>query len=183
MSIHATRRFAAVLALVALTTSCSSDAITGPPAAEPDPVVSEGLLSGIGGLIGGVVDDLLACRVDESATSTAVIGPDGGTIRVGLHSLYVPPGALAENVEITATAPAGDRVELQLLPHGLQFERRTALRMSYAECGAVRGLLLRIAYVDDDRRTILEVLPSIPNLLRREVYGTTDHFSSYMLAY
>jgi hypothetical protein len=180
MSIPATRRVAAVIALVALTTSCSSDAITS-PAAETEPEVSE--LLGIGGLIGGVVDELLACRVDESATSTAVIGPDGGTIRVGRHSLYVPPGALTESVEITATAPAGDRVELQLLPHGLQFERRTALRMSYAECGAVRGLLLRIAYVDDDRRTILEVLPSIPNLLRREVYGTTDHFSSYMLAY
>ncbi len=180
MWIPATRRVAAVIALVALTTSCSSDAITS-PAAETEPEVSE--LLGIGGLIGGVVDELLACRVDESATSTAVIGPDGGTIRVGRHSLYVPPGALTESVEITATAPAGDRVELQLLPHGLQFERRTALRMSYAECGAVRGLLLRIAYVDDDRRTILEVLPSIPNLLRREVYGTTDHFSSYMLAY
>lgn len=183
MSILATRRLAAVLALAALTTSCSSDAITGPPAAEPEPVVSEGLLDGIGGLIGGVVDELLACRVDESATTTQVIGRDGGTIHVGRHSIYIPRDALTENVEITATAPAGDRVELQLLPHGLQFERRTVLRMSYAECGVVRGILLRIVYVDDDRQTILEVLPSIPNLLRREVYGTTDHFSSYMLAY
>ena len=178
----ATRRIAAVLVLAALTTSCSSDAITG-PAAEPQPTVSNGLLDGIGGLIGGAVDELLTCRVDQTVTSTESIGPDGGTIHVGRHSLYVPPGALSESVEITATAPAGDRVELELLPHGLEFQRRTALRMSYAECGAVRGLLLRIAYVGEDGRTILEVLPSIPNLLRREVYGTTDHFSSYMLAY
>lgn len=182
MTMHATRRLAAVLALAALTTSCSSDAITGPPD-EPQPTVSNGLLDGLGGLIGGAVDELLACRVDETRSSTEVIGPDGGTIHVGRHSLYIPPGALSENVEITATAPAGDRVEVEFLPHGLQFQRQTALRMSYAECGLVRGLLLRIAYVDDDGRTILEVLPSIPNLLRREVYGTTDHFSSYMLAY
>lgn len=183
MSISAMRRVAALFTLVALTTSCSSDAITGPPAAEPQPAVSNGLLDGIGGLIGGVVEELLTCQVAESATSTEVIGPEGGTIHVGRHAVHIPSGALTENVEITATAPAGDRVELQLLPHGQQFQRRATLSMSYAECGAVRGLLLRIAYVADDGQTILEVLPSIPNLWRREVYGTTDHFSSYMLAY
>ncbi|HEX6059167.1 MAG TPA: hypothetical protein VFZ11_09130 [Gemmatimonadaceae bacterium] len=179
MHLAAARRHAALVALVALSASCSPDAATGPAAAEA-PTVASPLL---GGLIGGVVDELLACRVTESATTTQVVGPEGGTIVVGRHSLHIPSGALQEQVEITATAPAGDRVELQLFPHGLQFERRTLLRMSYAECGAVRGLLLRIAYVDDDGRTILEVLPSVVDLLRREVYGTTDHFSSYMLAY
>lgn len=179
MHLAAARRHAALLALVAFSASCSPDAATG-PAPVQEPAVESPFL---GGLIGGVVDELLACRVDESASTTQVVGPEGGTIVVGRHSLHIPSGALQEQVEITATAPAGDRVELQLLPHGLRFERRTVLRMSYAECGAVRGLLLRIAYVDDDRRTILEVLPSVVNLLRREVYGTTDHFSSYMLAY
>lgn len=180
MTIPAARRFAALLVLVASVTSCSHDAITGPP----QPTSADGLLGiGIGGLIGGVVDELLTCRVDETVTSTKVIGPDGGTIHVGPHSLHIPSGALTQSVEITATAPAGDRVELQFLPHGLQFQRRTALRMSYAECGLVRGLLLRIAYVDPETESILEVLPSVPDLLRQQVYGTTDHFSSYMLAY
>ena len=175
------RRAAAFLALVAVATSCSGDSITAPAA---PPEVNPGLLDGgLIGQIGGAVDDLLSCRVDQTISTTQSVGPEGGTITVGRHSLLIPAGALRETVEITATAPAGEHVELRFAPHGIEFERRVVLRMSYAECGLVRGLLLRIAYVDAEKLESLEVLPSLPDLLRRQVYGTTDHFSSYMLAY
>jgi hypothetical protein len=177
------RRAAALLALVAVAASCSGDSLTA-PAPDAHPEVHPGLLDGglIGG-IGGAVDDLLSCRVAATSSTTQSVGPEGGTITVGRHSLVIPAGALRETVEITATAPAGEHVELRFAPHGLVFDRRVALRMSYAECGLVRALLLRIAYVDPEKLEILEVLPSFPDLLRRQVYGTTDHFSSYMLAY
>ena len=183
MQITILRRAAALLALVAVTASCSGDSVTGPaPEAQPG-LLDGGLIGGIGDGLGGVVDELLASRVDATGSATRAVGPDGGTIGVGRHSVVIPPGALRETVEITATAPAGDHVELRFAPHGLEFDRNVVLRMSYADCGLVRGLLLRIAYVDPDRLTILEVLPSLPDLFRRQVYGTTDHFSSYMLAY
>jgi hypothetical protein len=173
------RRFAALLALVAAATSCSPDSITG-PAPEAQPEAQPGLLDG---LIGGVVDELLTCQVAETQSTTQTVGPLGGTIFVGRHSVTIPYGALTQNVEITATAPAGSHVELALAPHGLQFERRVTLRMSYADCGLVNSLLLKIAYVDPQTLSILEVLPSFPDLFRQRVVGTTDHFSSYMLAY
>jgi hypothetical protein len=179
MMTSTTRRLGALLALVALTASCSPDRVTG----VQEPTASNGLLDGIGGLIGGTLTGLLTCNVTETRTTTQVVGPAGGTIFVGRHSVSIPAYALDHDVEITATAPAGNRVELELLPHGLQFERRATLRMSYANCGLVRALLLRVVYVDDDGATILEVLPSIVDLWRQQVYGTTDHFSSYMLAY
>ena len=170
-----TRRLGALLVLATLAASCSPDRIAGP--AEPE--VSQGLLDDILSPVTG----LLTCRVDETATATRTIGPAGGTIVVGRHSLYIPAGALAGNVEITATAPAGDHVAVEFAPHGLRFERNTVLRLSYADCGLVRALLLKIAYVDADGATILEILPSLPDLWRQQVIGTTDHFSSYMLAY
>jgi hypothetical protein len=182
MSITTVRRSAALLALVAVTASCSSDSITG-PAPEAQPEAQAGLLDGLIGGIGGTVRGLLTCQVDETRTTTQTIGPAGGTIFVGSHSLTIPYGALTESVTITATAPAGEHVELALAPHGLQFERNVTLRMSYADCGLVRALLLRIAYVDRESLTILEVLPSFPDLWRQRIIGTTDHFSSYMLAY
>jgi hypothetical protein len=176
------RRSAALLALVAVTASCSSDSITG-PAPQTQPEVEAGLLDGLIGGIGGTVNKLLTCQVAESRTTTQTIGPAGGTIFVGRHSLTIPYGALSQDVAITATAPAGDHVELALAPHGLQFERNVTLRMSYADCGLVRALLLRIAYVDRESLRILDVLPSFPDLWRQRIIGSTDHFSSYMLAY
>ena len=90
-------------------------------------------------------------------------------------------GALKSAQRITATAPAGNVVEVEFQPHGLQFAKPTHLTMSYRDCGIVGKLLPRIAYVDENRN-ILEVLLTVPNVFRQTVTGTTDHFSSYMLA-
>jgi hypothetical protein len=102
-------------------------------------------------------------------------------LRVGPHSLYIPPGALRGVETITATAPAGRLVEVQFQPHGLQFERPATLTMSYRHCGLLGKILPRIVYADENRN-ILEVLLSLPNLLTRTVSAKTDHFSSYLVA-
>src|ERR1700674_4413611 len=70
---------------------------------------------------------LLQCSSLPSASVTQTIGPEGGTLQVGPHTLSVPPGALAAPVSITAVATSDtvDRIEFQ--PAGLTFSQPAAL--------------------------------------------------------
>lgn len=126
---------------------------------------------------------LLACRALPEATASATIGPGGGILRVGPHVLYVPPGALTENVAITAVAPSGPERAVRLEPHGLEFERPAYLTLDYDGCSTL-GLLLpkRIAYTTD-LFEILEYLLSFDNLWTQRVTGRLDHFSQYAVSW
>lgn len=126
---------------------------------------------------------LLTCSPLPAARTQATIGPEGGTIRVGPHALVIPRGALRAPVTITAYAPSSTTNRVNFQPHGLVFERPTALTMSYANCDLLGSLLpKRIAYVDG-RLTILEYLLSVDDLLNRRVTGRLDHFSEYAVAW
>ena len=124
---------------------------------------------------------LLSCKVTQSYSASKTIGPAGGSLKVGPHTLTVPAGALSQEVLISASAPAGQTVQVHFEPEGLRFALPTSLTMSYSQCGLVDGLLLRVVYVND-QQSILEVLPSIANLLNRTVTGKVGHFSNYALA-
>jgi hypothetical protein len=171
------------LALVPLILAgCSSEPVAPVPQSAPNLGLIDDLLGTTTGVVGSILKGLLSCNVAQSASATQTVGSGGGIVRVGPHSLYIPPGALYRNVEITATAPAGKVVAVDFAPRGLRFARPTMLRMSYSECGLVSGLFLRIVYVDDNQ-SIVEVLPLLGNdLLRQEVGGKLTHFSSYVIA-
>jgi hypothetical protein len=177
--------------LITVTTACSD---TAPTAPQPAPELSligdltNTLTGTVTGVVTGVlkpVSGLLVCNVQRTYTTTKDIGRAGGTIQVGPHKLVIPRDALKKTQRITATAPAGNLVEVRFEPHGLQFEKKTTLTMSYRECGLVKAVLKqlipRIVYADDNRN-ILEVLISVPDLLRQTVSAKTDHFSSYLVA-
>jgi hypothetical protein len=176
--------------LLAFALGCSPEqAPTAPPPA-PDMSLLGDLTNTVGDLTGTVTDlagqilpikGLLACNVTETHSTTQWVGPNGGTIRVGPHSLVIPANALSSYTRISATAPAGKIVEVEFAPHGLKFERKTTLTMSYRDCGLLRGVLPQIVYADD-KNNIVEQLLSLVNVLSRTVSAKTDHFSSYILA-
>lgn len=188
----AKRRFASLLALAlaaVMLTSCADDRdpIASAPAT-PDALligdvtdVLNSSVNTVSSTLDKAVSGLVECNVQNTYTASQLIGPQGGVLRVGRHQLYVPANALKAPVLITATAPAGKYVEVRFEPHGLEFERPTALTMSYADCAILSPLGLRIAYVDANL-DLLDVLPSLPNPWTRTVTGKVDHFSRYMLA-
>jgi len=136
-------------------------------------------------LLGTTTSGLISCNVKQTTYGAGWVGPSGGVIRVGPHVLTIPRGALKTYTRITATAPKGNTVLVDFEPHGLRFAKPTALSLSYKECGLtgtlLGGLLLDVVYVDD-RQSILEVLPSLNDLLNQRVIGRVDHFSGYALA-
>lgn len=167
---------------IAAAAGCTSDHTPLSPAATE--VASTPDASLLGGLLGGVTSTttgLLSCKVWSTTTASATIGSGGGVVRVGRHSLVVPPGALSSPTTITATAPRGNTVLVEFEPKGLKFDRPTALTLSYRDCGLLGGLLLNVVYVDGNQR-VLETLPSLNNLLNMTVTGRVDHFSGYALA-
>ena len=185
----ATRRFASILALalaaVTLTSCADNHTPTAPaaPAMAPDPSLLGDLLGGVTGTVGDLANTLglASCDVRTTHTASAEIGPMGGVLWVGPHRLVVPPYALREKVRISAIAPKGPYVQIQFEPEGLEFRRSTLLSMSYAECGLLSPLHLRIVYVND-KLEILEVLPTLTSVLTRTANAPVDHFSRYMLA-
>ena len=149
-----------------------TSAVTPPAAPAPDLVGS--LLSATG---------LLRCTPLPYASASKVIGPDGGQLRVGPHTLTIPAGALAQPVLITAEAPSETVNSVRFSPQGLVFARPAALTMSYANCNLLGRLVPKhIAYTTDDL-TILSYLLSLDNLFQKQVTGQLQHFSRYALAW
>jgi hypothetical protein len=167
---------ATLLLAAAAITSCAPDGPTAPAGALGSNAVAP---SDAPALLSG----LLACNPQPYAITQQVVGPEGGTIRVGGHSLVIPSGALASPVLITAEAPSDYVASVRFQPEGLHFARKALLTLDYSSCPAGRlRLLKRIAYTDD-YLNILSYLLSWDNLLLMRVSGSLEHFSRYAVAW
>ncbi|MGH7653551.1 MAG: hypothetical protein ACREN6_02705 [Gemmatimonadaceae bacterium] len=170
-----TRRLIALSAVLTIVVAASCDRGSSPvsPATNVDALFVHPL--------GNI--QLLACTPLPADSTTAAIGPRGGIISVGPHHLVVPRGALSSVVNITAIVPSDTVNRVVFLPSGLTFRWPARLEMSYANCGVLQRLLPhRIAYIDD-AFNILDLLPSLDNLLRQRVSARIHHFSDYAVAW
>jgi hypothetical protein len=158
-----------------LAAACSDRTPTAPQAPAPSASLLGSLLAPTG---------LLQCSNLPYASTTETIGIEGGSLSVGPHTLVIPPGALDEPTTITMTLPTGLGVNaVKFEPAGLQFLTPAALTMSYANCSLLGKLLpKRIAYTTDNLQ-ILYYLLSLDNLLSKNVTGTVNHFSAYVIAW
>jgi len=181
------RSILAAIVLAIVSACVSADSPSAPPPPPPQANLIGGLLgtvtetvNGTVGTVGGVVENLLSpypCTTTGYGSVTRTVGPAGGIIVIGPHTLAIPPFALNQNVTITATAPAGRMLRVDFEPEGLRFARPTALTMSYRAC-ANPPVLPRVVYIDD-KLNLLEVLPSVNSLFTRSVTAKLNHFSGY----
>jgi hypothetical protein len=155
-----------------------------------DGLLGDGLLSG-GGLVGDVlngtvgtvltVTDLLVCSSQPYDIEKKIIGPDGGTINVGTHTLVIPRGALKKKTTITAEQMPGRTNSIRFSPEGLQFQQPAALTMNYKNCLVV--LVKKSIVYTDEKLKVLEVLRSLDIFGKKTVTAPIDHFSRYAIAY
>ena len=142
------------------------------------PTPQNGLIGSLPGPTG-----LLRCPPLSYDSTTQTIGPDGGTIRVGPHSLVIPAGALTSETVITGVVVSGPVIAVRFEPQGLQFQQAADLTMSYANCDGLGALApKRIAYTTN-AFDILYYLVSVDDLLVRQVTGELHHFSEYAIAW
>jgi len=126
---------------------------------------------------------LVRCSPLPPDAVSQTIGPEGGTLYIGPHRLAIPPGALDAPVEITAIAPADTVNRVTFGPQGLTFQRPASLTMSYANCDALASLAPKQIAYTSDALAILELLPSVDDLLSQTVTGQLEHFSDYAIAW
>ena len=137
-------------------------------------------------LLGGIVNTisdlhLLSCSAQPYASTTRVIGVNGGTISVGTHKLVIPPGALSRDYTIRAEQVTAAVNSVRLSPEGLKFAKPAKLTLSYSNCSPLL-LLKRVVYTDELLR-ILELIPSLDDLRTKTVTGDIRHFSRYAVAW
>jgi hypothetical protein len=183
MAAHRLRSVLAVLSLALVAFGCGRDSMPTEP--EPTPL--------LGGLVGGVVGGvekllpvkLLACSPLPYAADTLVVDSQGGTLRAGPHALRIPAGAIApgrrETIVMETLSDGVNTVRFQ--PHGLQFRKQAQLTLSYRNCPLGAKLLRKSVVYTSERLSILELIPSVDDLLSQTVTGRIDHFSRYGIAY
>jgi len=157
-----------------------SDSPVAPSGAAPQAAI----LSTTVGVVGPAVltsVDLLTCTALPYASSSATIGPEGGTLRVGKSTLIIPRGALSTPVSIKAEQMTGKTNSVRFSPEGLRFRQPAQLTMSYDNC-LVTLPAKRIVYTSE-ALTVLEILKSLDLRLTRTVSAPVDHFSRYAIAY
>lgn len=174
--------FSLVLASLLLAgLGCSADQSPVAPSAATGliPETATGMLGG------GLRHDLLSCSPLPYDSATTAIGPAGGTIAVGPHTLFVPPGALDQTVEITAAALRDSVNSVQFTPEGLTFAsgHPAILTLSYANCSMLGWMLPKHVAYTTDVLSVLEVLPSADDILEKNVSAPLQHFSRYAVAW
>lgn len=165
--------------------------------AEPSPetaMLLGDLLGGVGDLLGGTlnllggvvselldVTGLLECSEQQYAVTSQWVGPWGGSIRVGEHTLVIPRGALTRYVKITAEQIPGSTNSVRFSPEGLQFQEPAFLTLNYSNCRSV-DLPKAVVYTDE-RLKVIEILRSFDLFKRSYITAPIDHFSRYAVAY
>ena len=170
-------------------TTSDSTAPLAPSSEQQDP--SFGLIGDLTGTVGdltgtlvgtlGSVTDLLLCSRQPYAVTTATIGRDGGTIKVGTHQLVIPKNALSQKVTIKAEQMSGSTNSIRFSPEGLRFGQPATLTMRYDNCALV--LLQKKIVFTSEKLKILEVLTSLDLFKSKSVTAPIDHFSRYAVAY
>jgi hypothetical protein len=130
---------------------------------------------------GGPEIQLLRCEPRDYDAAAEIIGPQGGTIKVGEHQLVIPAGALTEEELIVAEAPTSSLVDVSFSPHGLQFVKSARLTLSYKGCVRPTSNDFMVAYIQGGQ--ILELPPSVDRKDDDKVDAEIDHFSRYALAW
>ena len=124
------------------------------------------------------VSVLTTCQPQPAAMTGAWIGPQGGILRVGKHTLKVPMNALSTPVWITMEAPSSTINRVVFTPEGLTFKVPAKLTMSYSNCLTRSDA---IVYINDQYR-IIETTPSQTDRISQTVNGAVSHFSDYALS-
>ena len=131
--------------------------------------------------------NLLECPIDTSASTSSVIGINGGTVSLGGTSVTIPAGALLTNEVVELTIPAGHYMEVDLSVNGGQhivFELPVTATIDYSRCGRTSATLkpLTVWNIDEQTKALIQNMGGIDDKLLEQITFSTPHFSGYAVA-
>jgi len=127
---------------------------------------------------------LAKCRPLAAENVHRLIGPSGGTLVIGPHTLTIPPGALSRQVNIRAKIAGGKSVNvIEFKPDGLVFRTPVVLTMSYANCdrhGVTSPLTIAVV---NDTLGVVDTIPSSDDTATGTVTGGVPDLTNYAVAW
>jgi hypothetical protein len=174
----------AAAALLLMAVGCS-DQPTAPVTSAPPPppdnnvralIVQKKPSQGIGTLSSG----------SGSSEATGKFGSSGGTLNLSNdYRLYIPAGALTQTTTITIRAPSDNYVSVELLPHGLIFQKPVSIYFSRdnLESGLNLSELSGVYHKDDvTDGSVVPLETYTPQITTDWIIVNTKHFSNYSVA-
>ncbi len=130
---------------------------------------------------------LMACPVDTTSSTSAIISPLGGTVSLGGTSILLPAGAVLTNTQIELTVPASQYMEIDITANGGQgflFSQPVTVTIDYSRCQQdVIDLGPRSAwYIDLNTNALLQNMLGVDNPLTDQITFSTLHLSGYAVA-
>ena len=131
---------------------------------------------------------LLACPRNATRSTSATVGPNGGTVALEGVSITVPPGALKRRTKLTVVLPASAYAIVELYAgeaEHITFRKPISATISYAGCARqnVMARTLSVVYLDATTGEPLEDMLSADSKASQSVTFLTSHFSTYAVAY
>lgn len=129
---------------------------------------------------------LLECPRATADSTSALIGPLGGTLRLNGHEVVIPLNAVLLPVRFRLVEPASNYMEIQVRAVGqehYQFLRPVSMKISYARCtrSNIEKRQLRIYHTDETTKAILADMGGVDDKTARVVSIHTGHFSGYTI--
>lgn len=177
------RRLRVAATLLVVTTACAGDRANAPRVPGGDatatrpvaPLATRGMPNLPNGHAYGHV---ASCSHRDERTGTAVIGPRGGTLRIGSDYLFVPAGALESRVQITGRVPEGSVAEIEFEPHGLRFAHPVFLVLDAAGCSVAPSDEPVLLFLGVDG-AVLERIEGFFDPAAERLTAPIEHFSTY----
>ena len=179
------RRFAAAIATVAFAAACS-DAPTAPAGPSLDDAKPAPLTLSIGGLFGG--PRLLECPDWTPQSTLGLIGPLGGVLSLGGNLVDMPAGAVPEPTLFSLTEPASRYMKVDVSAVNVEhyvFGTPISVTIDYSRCAdwRVDGRTLSVWWVTPVLNLPLQNMGGVDDRANRRITFTTDHLSTYVIAY
>lgn len=169
-------RFLPLLAALALAAGCT-DAPTTVRPAEPAAI-----------LFGEARPNMLECPTNTTLATTGLVGTLGGLLSLGQNAVSFPSGAVSTPTLFALTVPASRYMKVDVSAVGLGhflFDAPVTVTIDYSRCPVSRteGRRLSVWYVTPLTHQPLENMGGVDDPVARRITFTTDHFSSYVIAY
>jgi hypothetical protein len=123
------------------------------------------------------------CRPQPDAMAAGWIGPQGGVLKAGKHTLKVPRGALSSTVWIRIEAPSSSMNRVVISPSDLALNQAypAHLVMSYDNCAVAPGSEQQIVHINGNLQ-VIQTAPSETDPATMTVDGKLLRFSDYALS-
>lgn len=167
-----------LVALVAVVTACSEPTAPSFATAVNDAPAVAAVSSG-----------LVECPTNETQSTFALVGTDGGVISLGGTRIEIPAGALpllGLNL-ISLRIPASQYVEIEVRVNDLAhfvFQKPVKIVIDYGRCtrSDIDRAPLRAWYINPVTKAFIADMGGVDDKVARTVTFATDHFSGYAIA-